>query len=309
MPVKHSLNILISKYGLVFKMILYYGVLLLIIVTIAASIVMPIIGDMYDEIQATGVTEQMHIFWQEFLHGDSSVVETFGAIGSAAGAIMDIVRSNNAAVTNGIIVIAVFTLLYIFFVGMANLVCSDVINNFMNSNSRFGFISNYIFNLRRSVLYALLYLVTYIPATALEFTGIFFLMRAMFRAGAALFALPLGVLLFLVIQSFILTLFSGWIPSVVADGQSVGRALVESPRKTFRHFGYCWMSMLVTMFLSFVFVAASTVFTFGVGFIIAFPTAVVMVKILELVLYYNINGSKFYETDKTVAVETIPDEQ
>ena len=306
MPVKHSLNILISKYSVVFKMIVYYAILLLLLVSIAAGIVAPIFAEMSAEIQSTGVGSQVHLFFNEFIHGDSSIIETFQAIGVTVGTIIDIVKHNNTAVINGLVVIAVFAILYIYLISFANLVCSDVINNFMNSNSRFGFISNFIYNLGRSALYGLLYMITYLPATIIGLVATYFIGYGLVKGGAILLAFPIAVLFFLVWQSLVLTVFAGWLPAIVVDKKNVAKALVTGPQKLFKNFGYCWMSVFVTMFLCFIFVSASTVFTFGIGFVIAFPTAVVAVKILELVLYYNANGYKFYETDKMVTEETMP---
>ena len=306
MPVKHSLNILICKYGVVFKMIAYYAILMLLLVSIAAGILAPIFSEMTAEIQETGVYDQLRLFFREFIQGDSSLIDTFQAIGVTVGTIIDIVKHNNTAVINGIIVICVFAALYIYLLSFANLVCGDVVNNFMNSNSRFGFISNFIYNIGRSALYGLLYMVTYMPATLIGIMLTYFIGYGLAKGGALLIVFPLCVLIFLVWQSLVLTVFAGWLPAIVVDKQKVGKALVEGPKKLFRNFGYCWMSVFVTMFLSFIFVSACTVFTFGIGFVIAFPTAVVAVKILELVLYYNANGYKFYETDKTVTEETLP---
>ena len=306
MPLKHSLNILISKYGVVFKMIAYYAILLLIFVSIAASIVSPIFSEMYAEIQETGVTAQLHRFVEEFLQGDSSLFDTFQALGKAVNSIIDIVVANNKAVTTGLIVLGVFALLYIYLVSFANLVASDIVNNFMNSNSRFGFMSNFIYNLGRSALYGLLYMVTYLPATIVGLVITYYVGYGLVKGGAILLAFPMCVMLFIVYQSLVLTIFSGWLPAIVVDRISVAKALIIGPKKILSHFGYCWMTMFVCMFLCFVFVAACSAFTFGFGFVIAFPTAVVAVKILELVLYFNANGYKFYETDKTVAEETLP---
>jgi len=306
MPLKHSLNILISKYGVVFKMIAYYAILLLVLISIAAGIVAPIFAEMSAEINETGVVNQLHLFFQEFIHGDSSIIETFQAIGVTVGTIIDIVKNNNTAVINGLIVIAVFAAVYVYLISFANLVCSDVVNNFMNSNSRFGFISNFIYNIGRSALYGLLYMVTYLPITLLGLVGTYYIGYGLVKSGALLLAFPIAVLFFLVWQSLTLTVFAGWLPAIVVDKQNVAKALSNGPKKLFANFGYCWMSVFVALFLSFIFVVACTVFTFGVGFVIAFPTAVVAVKILELVLYYNANGYKFYETDKTVTEETLP---
>jgi hypothetical protein len=192
-------------------------------------------------------------------------------------------------------------------VSFANIVCSDIINNFMNSNSRFGFISNFIYNLARSALYGLLYMVTYLPATALGLVIVYFVGYGMAKGGALLLALPVCTLLFLIIQSAVQTVFAGWLPAIVAEKNNIAKALVVGPKKLLPHFGYCWMSMFVAFFLGYVFVAICTITTFGIGFIIAFPTAVVFVKILELVLYYNASGYKFYETDKVVTEDSIPD--
>ena len=307
MPLTHSLNILIYKYGVVFKMIAYYAILLLIFVSIAAGILSPIFSEMYAEIQETGVTVQLHQFFDEFLQGDSSLIETFQAIGVAVNSIIDIVVNNNMAVTKGLVVIGVFAILYIYLVSFANLVCSDVVNNFMNSASRFGFLSNLIYNLGKSALYGLLYLVTYLPATACSVAVTYFVGYGLVKGGAFLLAFPACCMTFLVLQSLVLTVFAGWLPAIVVDKKNVAKALVEGPKSILKdHFGYCWMTMFVTMFLCFIFVMISTFFTFGFGFIIAFPTAVVAVKILELVFYFNAHGYKFYETDKKVAEETLP---
>ena len=307
MPVKHAFNILISKYGVVLKVIVYYAIMMLILVSIAAGILAPIFGEMYDEIVATGIVDKIHLFVQEFLDGDGSVIDTFQAIGTTLHTVIDILQSNNAAVTKGLIVGGVFTVVYLYLISLANLVSSDIVNNFMNSNSRFGFVSNFLFNLKRSTLYGLLYLVTYLPATILIIAASFFLARALWHAGALLLALPMAILVFLIGQSLVLTVFGGWIPAIVVDNHNPAKGLSVGCKTMAKHFGFYWMSMFLAMFINFVLVGACTFFTAGFGFIIAFPTCIVLIKILELVLYYNANGYKFYETDKTVMDESIPD--
>lgn len=300
MLLKHAFNVLISRYSIVFKMILYYFVVILVFTVVAFSIIQPIIADVTTQIQDTGIALQIKEFITKFFTGDSSFIETIHAAHKSALEIIEILKANSSAVGKCIAVVVVFLVACIYVINLGKLPFSDVINHFMNSNSRYGFLANFFANLKQSALYSLLYLVTVLPCNLLVFAAVFFLGYGLAQAGHLLLALPLCMLVGLVLYTVRSWLFAGWIPAIVVDHMPVHKALITGTKSLNKIVVPLWLTFFMLLFLSYLFVAASAAFTFGFGLFIAFPTASMLFKVAELVLYYNAHDYHYYVADDTV---------
>ena len=300
MHIKHSLNILMSRYGIIFKVIVYCAIALLFMLTIAYSIAAPILEDTVQAIHDTGWNDTIEAFVRAFLNGEQNVSDTFSNIGLSIGQIYSILVNNHVAVVDSIVVFVVFAVVAIYILNLAHLSYSDVINHFMNSHFRFGFISNFIYNLKKSALYSLLYLVTKVPLALVVCTIVFFMGYGLVKSGLLLLALPLCYMVGILLFSLVNVLFMGWVPAIVVDGVPVHKAINAGVDVIGKHFTYSYMNSFMANFLSGLFVVLCAICTFGAGLLIAVPTAIMFRKILELVLYYSAKGYKYYSSDTTV---------
>ena len=299
MHIKHSLNILMSRYGIIFKVIVYSIIALLFLLTIAYSIAAPIMSDTVQAIRDTGWSEKIETFIRAFFNGEENISNTFSNIGLSIGQIYSILVNNHVAVLDCIAVFIVFAVVAIYVLNLAHLSYSDVINHFMNSNSRFGFVSNFIFNLKKSALYSLLYLATKLPLMLVVCVIVFFVGYGL-ASYSVLLALPICYIVGILLFSLVNVLFMGWVPAIVVDGVPVHKAINAGVDVIGKHFAYSYMNSFMAHFLASIFIVVCAIGTFGAGILIAVPTAIMFRKILELVLYYSARGYKYYSSDATI---------
>ena len=289
-----------SRYGIIFKVIVYCLIALLFVLTIAYSIASPLLSDMIKAIRDTGWQEHLDEITQGFINGDMGLSESVNEFGNSLSAIIVIFRDNSGALVKSIVVFVVFAIVALYILNLANIAYSDVINHYMNSKFRFGFTSNFIYNLKKSALYSLLHLLTKVPLVLIATAVTFFAAYGIMRSSAPILALPVAYTLGILLYSTINVLFMGWVPAIVVDGVSVPKALQSGFEVIGKHFGYSFMNSFMSIFLSGLFVFLCSTATFGAGLLIAIPTAVMFRKILELVLYYSAKQYKFYTNDTTV---------
>lgn len=289
-----------SRYGIIFKVIVYCLIALLFLLTIAYSIASPILADMIKAIRDTGWHERLNDISQGFFNGNVGLNDAVNEFGNSLSAIIVIFRNNTGALVKSIVVFVVFAVVALYILNLANIAYSDVINHYMNSKFRFGFTSNFIYNLKKSALYSLLHLLTKTPLVLIATAATFFTAYGLMRSSISILALPIAYTLGILLYSIINVLFMGWVPAIVVDGEKVPKALQSGFEVIGKHFGYSFMNSFMSIFLSGLFVFLCATATFGAGLLIAIPTAVMFRKILELVLYYSAKQYKFYTNDTNV---------
>ena len=72
MPFKNACNILLSRYSITFKLIIYYTLVVAIFLAIAFCILQPIWGEVWTEITNTHFFAHISDSFDKFLDGDSS---------------------------------------------------------------------------------------------------------------------------------------------------------------------------------------------------------------------------------------------
>lgn len=299
MSLKHSLSILLSRFTIIFKMILYFTIVILLFSIIAGSALSPTIKTVSSEISQTGVVQDFKEGVIKLTEGDPTFTESFERATDSLDLVGDIFTQNRSKMIWAIVILAIFFIVAAYVISLSYVSFSDIINHFMCSNSRFGFLSNFISNLKRSFLYGIMHLVTVSLSNILIAYLLLFLTSILIKAIGILCApiiLILGVLLF----SLKSTVFAGWLPAIVHENKKVLPAFVYGIKTISDRGSEAFLSFVMMYVLAFIMIIIFSFTTFGAGLIIAIPTVMMFHKTLELVLFYNANEYKYYVDNERV---------
>lgn len=301
MPIYHSLSILLNRYALVFKIITYFLIVTLLLGIIAVSILAPALSGVTEQIQVNGFFEKLLQGVRELITGNPHSQESLQEVYNIWNKIVD--SFTPKMFTTIVVVLVVFLILAKFIYSLAYISYSDIINNFMSSNARYGFISNFISNLKRSLLYGLLSLVTIFPYELAVLVSGYFIYVGLSKITSFLIALPILMIYICILMSLKSTIFSGWLPGMVRDNKKIHVALRESTSSIKKIFISAFGIYIVAYFLAAMFIVLSIISTFGAGVIISVPTVITFFITLESVIYYNATNHRYYINEKTV-IET-----
>ena len=305
MVVKHSANLLLSKFSLVYKLMLYCAIVVAIFTGIGIGVIVPLTCLLVIGIVGTGFFEHLSETVSLFFQGDVNYSTALQNLNNDITAIGAVIQNNYAALTGSIILIVVFFVLAGMFIGLADIPTVDILNNFMTSKSRYGFSSNFIDNIKLSVQYNLVkVLVTLvfdvgILALAVYLTTLIFSVNS-------LFALFLFVFMAVGISAVRQSFTSLWLPAIVADNgkifASLKYSIVTTTKRFAKFFGTYFIVYLIIASIGILF----TLSTFGVGFVFMVPGSMLFTRCLEMVFYYTLNGKSFYTSvDKIVKPDVV----
>ena len=309
MEVKQSASILVSNFGLVFKLFIYILVITLIVAAIAVGIISPILKMFLSEENVGKLIQDISADTNNFLKGNAGLYDTFYALRDDLQDFARYIFSLDWFVA-GIIAVGIFVyLLYLFLFTLSSVPIADVINNSMASNLKYGFLSNFALNFRRSVKYSILKVLIFFPIDIIIFGVLFGLTYGfwkLFRSIAVLQFLSLAIVLAfgVIFASLRQTLFSGWIPRLIFHPEEgVFTAFKKSLPVVKKNAKVLIMTYCSIYFVLYLLVTVVGLFTFGLMSIIAPSISYVIVRIVELVSYYKSNKLKFY-TDSVTVVDT-----
>lgn len=305
MVVKHSANLLLSKFSLVYKLMLYCAIVVAIFTGIGIGVIVPLTRPLVNGIVGTGFFEHLSETISLFFQGDVNYSTALQNLNNDITAIGAVIQNNYGALTGSIILIVVFFVLAGMFIGLADIPTVDILNNFMTSKSRYGFSSNFIDNIKLSVKYNLVkVLVTLvfdvgILALAVYLTTLIFSVNS-------LFALFLFVFMAVGISAVRQSFTSLWLPAIVADNgkifASLKYSIVTTTKRFAKFFGTYFIVYLIIASIGILF----TLSTFGVGFVFMVPGSMLFTRCLEMVFYYTLNGKSFYTSvDKIVKPDVV----
>lgn len=304
MSLKHALSILLSRFSIIFKMILYFMVVVLIFSTIAGSVFAPTIRAISNDIADTGIVADFKEGLTKLTQGDPTFTESFERASASLDQVADIITNNRSKFMWSIIIVILFFVLAAYVLSLSYISYSDIINHFMSSNSRFGFISNFIANLKRSLLYGLMHLLTVTLSNWLIAYFLMFLTGVLLKS-IGIFSAPIIITLGIVLYSLKSTVFAGWLPAIVHENKKVLPAFVHGIKTISERGSQAFLSFIMMYTLAFVTIVLFSFTTFGAGLILIIPTAMMFHRALELVLYYNANDYKYYVDNERVIKKSI----
>lgn len=299
---RHSFHIFTNKFSLVYKILLFATITTIvftaIVISSLSSIIKPITSSIIDleffphlldaiRSMFAGEPEVQAVAFQQ-LHTDWLVLG-------------DIFTSNEASIIIAIVTFIVIFIIYKVIIDFTALPSSDVINSFMNSNSKFGLVSNCVVNGKKSLIYSLVSNLVYVIYFLLVGALIYGLSVLAFRF-SAIFGLIFVFLSLVFFISLYRAITSYIIPIYINEKLNIFRAIAKAFKLGFRNILPNLGIYFVINFIVFTFLPIIIISTFGVGLVVLIAVVQVYSSIIDMVIYYRTTGLRYY-TDNNVIVD------
>lgn len=299
MLTKNINSIFYSRFSLVFKIVLYVLIIVLFFSILGFSIIAPISKNLREDISKVQIGHKFASYVEATLTGSEYASEARTVLVNAISQVDDIMAEWNGSVIAAIVVYLIISIIFSVIYFMSYFPMSDIINNFMSSNSDYGFGANYIANLKKSFFFSLWYTLYTLLIYAIGFSAAIGLglLIGRWSALAGLFVMYLLAISVLALRRA-LTPF--WIPAMVSLDLNVKEAFYKNMEQIKGRFLKTFGIYFMLYIASIVVFLGATFLTFGVASIFVFCGVWVYFQIRDLVAFYYINGKKYYIDEQTV---------
>ena len=291
----NAVSITQSRFSLVYKTMLYTLIVVFVLSALMVGVLSPLLSPFFNDMREVEFWADSRELIVSVISGaDSEVIaQNYEQFQANITRIGEIIGDHMSRFWWSAALIIVFIFLIIFATSLAHFPQSDVLFNFMNSNSKFGFTANLFSNMRQSLRYAGFN----VAATVINsFLLVGVMLFSFFVVGmlSVFLVLPfyviVSVFLFAVKNSFL----QRWLPAMVVGKKRAWDALKESLVYGKRNFKTLLGLYFAVHLLLFAFHLMITLFTFGIGLLFTLAVERVLLRSLELVNYHKSEGMKFY---------------
>lgn len=295
MSFKNAVKILLSRFGLVWTILLYVVAFVGVIACLSVTFALPV----YRAMDAAGVWTQIGSFFSGILDGG---IRTWGdRVQAVADSISSVLRSNFSARLNTVLwFVLVFVLARRFLVGLYELPLVSVLEASMSSDARIGYTGCFISKLGVSCRFTLVKMIYTILFDAVMYLILYGMFGLFSVKGISLIAPFLIMLVFIALNAFRYTVISMWAPSVIVDGKKIFPAFFSGIKSAFRHFGAIYSSFFISWLLIIAVNVLVGLFTFGVGLLVTVPLSMTFFSILGMTVFYGKNGRRYYADSSIV---------
>ena len=300
MYLRRSFSILISKFNLSFKLLMYIALVITVMAAIAVSIFMPSYNALVREVEDTDILVNAKTAFQTIIKGDfEQYSEGYDALEASYIEARDLINENVNKLYKIFIMLIVLGVAGKYLISLSYIPFVDVVNKFMHSDVEYGVMHNFVENMKKSLKFSLFNVLIMVPLdVCIVFIvgGAFSLLSSLI----SIFTLPFAVALAIGLYMFKTNIFAGWIPAIVYDNLSIMKALKSSFKTAKLRFMRTYMMFTVVAVFSMSFYVLFGLSTLGLGYLIGMPIILLFYRVLELVTYYNINGHRYYLDHDTI---------
>ncbi|MBD5086639.1 MAG: hypothetical protein HDT32_04695 [Clostridiales bacterium] len=310
MITKDSFSILISKFSVVYQLILAVLIALLIFGIIGYAILAPTLSGYMSDIKELEIGKTVKEYLSSIFGGGNSddgiqqgmTVEYQNLVDLLKQAV-EVTKAHLGAIWGGIIAVVIILFLFSVYFYMCIYTVTDTLHAFMSSDSEYGFTSNFIANVSKSLKFSLAYVgicILWVIIIAGISMGLGFLVGAwnnFFGLVIAYFTALLG----LAIRR---SLFAGWMPAYIVSDMTINESLVANFKmasKTFKD----TLGMYFVIYLAGLLLAITVgALTLGFGIFIVLGVSNVLSQAYDMVTYYHFCSKKYYRDSQNVVDPT-----
>ncbi|MCH5351169.1 MAG: hypothetical protein J1F39_04290 [Clostridiales bacterium] len=286
MSFKNALKNLVAHFGVVWSLFMFILLFVVVITGLSLPFLLPIRRALSD----AGVFESVQKAFEVFFT-DGNFQALFDGLSNAYNLIEDLLINNKTIMSLSIwFFVAIMLFVFRFFLGLYEIPLATVLDGQLSCNSRYGFAGKFFSTLLMSIRYSFFKMLITITFDAAIF-WIVYAIRSVIPFGIGQVFLILFVLF--VLFPFRFSIVACWAPAAV-NGNGVLKGFVVSIKIGFKRFGSIFSSFLVSMMLIIAIGVFITVFTLGVGLVIILPMSACYVSYLNITVYYNKTGRRYY---------------
>lgn len=287
MMFKNTVRLLMANFSTVWKLILYYLVILGIIV----GLMSPFFGIIGSSINATGDLSKIG----ELLTTFNVSVNFIGFVGQLNILIASVLESILTLFATNVWVAIYLSVLLLYVVpvlfGLADLPVGQSLFGYMSSLTKYSFVGSYVSMLGRSIRFQLFKNLTYLPFNILIAAIFVLTLKLATVGGLMVYFLPIVILVpFILLTALKRTLLSGWMPAKVVYDCNMFVAFGKGLKAVFKRFFRVFSTALVMTVIVFAFS-----YLFGTyALLVIIPVAMAMFYVFEMVTFYSSQGMRFY---------------
>ena len=299
MELKHSINLLASRYSLVFKVLIFFMIVTAITIAIMVSIMTPAMDPLFLAIEDAKIVRTVLDTGMGMFLRHIDYATGMNILSQQYDTLLGIVAKYQSELLLFYILTWVVFFFYRLIVSMTSIPIADSIDKYMNTSVHKSLMGSFAENLWVSLKYALFAtVINSLINTGLGIMTYKLIMSTVVNWGLASFSITL--LLLLVLLSIKYSLLLGWVPIIVNEKKKVLVALKDSILRCKQWFKYGFLCA----FILYLFVIAGIILLGAATFFIMVPiiivSEIVLLRIIELVCYYNANKKSYYVDRNTI---------
>ncbi len=305
MAFKNAIKILVSRFNLVWSVLLYLLVFVVVISSLALSFLVPIIKTLGE----FGIFEDFREIVKAFT-ADGSLSAMFKGFEQLVKSIANVYSKDTAIVVNSTLLVTLVVMLAgRFLLGFYELPLIAALNARMSANAKLSFSSCMVSQFKRSTRFVLVKMLFTIIFDTLSFAlivGAYLLLKST----GLIILVPFVVMLLIVLtNSLKFSVKAFCAPMAVMEDKKIFKGFFAGISNSFSCFGRIFSTYIISWILAISLNVLILFLTFGVGFLITVPMTVVFFSVLDMTLYYKNRGLRYYIDDNTVTPSDIAKEQ
>ena len=287
MSFKNALKNLVAHFGVVWSLLLYIVLFAAAILGLSLPFVLPVARALTDAGVFEGITNSFRA-----LFGEGGWQALWDGLFSTYDRIVYVFQNDRrVASLTSIFVVLILVVLFRFFLGLYEIPLATVMDGAMSCNARYGLGGKFVSTLLVSIRYSLVKMAFTIAVDTVMTLTIYGISIAMGLTAALAFLI---MLVFFVFTAFRFSIVACWAPCVASGECGVIKGFIRSAGIFFKRFGSIFSSYLVSFMLIIVLGIIISLFTLGVGIIIILPFSAAYISYLNITVYYNKTGKRYY---------------
>ena len=279
MSFKNAIKLLCTKFHLVWVMTLAMFITMVIVVSLGQAPV----REIYKLFENNGLIGNFNAAREAFV-ATGNFSEFLNALINVFVDAYRLLEENARLVVSVMIRLGIIVLVVLkFILTTFELPLHKLIQGYMSDNAKLGFMTTYVSLLGKSLVYSIVKTVVF---AAIDTGGIALLMLIFNGMSAVPFLIPFavtaGVVLFFSIRS---TVFFAWSPAILIENKKVFSALGGSLKLAFKNFAKVSSGFIIIWIIIFALLMFVTVFTVGIGLIIAVPLFSTLLAFLNMTYF------------------------
>lgn len=288
---RNSFKLIFSNFGLVWKLLCYFLIILLVTGGISYAVASPI----FNEIGLSEVLAKFPASFEEFirsLDAKSFLVQ----IDNITTEGVDLIVGN---FTNIWYLLGILAVVSVIIPSMLNnfylMSTCNVLHYYMGSCTKFGFTASVFVNFWKNVRYQLACLVTILPLKLLTYYAVIrsFGILASSSLVIKILAPFIIMAIYVILTALRVSLFAGWVPFMVVKNANVWSSLVQGFKCIRKRFVQVFANSLGVV-LTIILISVLGLLTFGVSLVITAPAAFLFIATFGMVVFYTCTGLRFY---------------
>ncbi len=297
MRFRNAFNLFVDNFKNVYKLTLYKFITGLLTLCLVVALVWPNIKPIIMSSELTSLIDLVKGFFTSLFKYDVDGLDAFSGDISVAwqNFVALLSAKENKLIITGILSF-VIALISRILTSIGNFVFGEVINSRMSSYTSVPFYSAFIKNLGKATLYTIIY----VPCTLLlmAVAGLLAYLFLMLSIKIGFIGVGIGgVVLILVLgETFVLTLFYNFMTSMVVDKLSVGQALKKCFTQKKEDFWAIFSIYFITCYLLVILNILIYLLTLGSGVIFSLPASYIFLICIQFVNYYTNDKRNYFIT-------------